>query len=53
MPPPIRASAQGPPRPLRLSWSDERVRGIVWQVLVVGLIGAVDLVALAEHRCTT
>ncbi|MEN0076056.1 MAG: ABC transporter permease subunit, partial [Paracraurococcus sp.] len=30
-----------PKRPLRLSWSDERVRGIVWQVLVVGLIGAV------------
>jgi general L-amino acid transport system permease protein len=29
----------GPPKPpLRLSWSDERFRGIVWQVLVVGLV---------------
>jgi general L-amino acid transport system permease protein len=37
-----RLSSSGPPkRPLRLSWSDERVRGIVWQLLVVGLIGAV------------
>jgi len=28
-----------PPRqPLRLSWSDERFRGIVWQVVVVGLV---------------
>jgi general L-amino acid transport system permease protein len=26
---------------MRLSWRDERVRGIVWQVLVVGLIGAI------------
>jgi general L-amino acid transport system permease protein len=30
-----------PKRPLRLSWSDERVRGIVWQILVVGIIGAI------------
>jgi general L-amino acid transport system permease protein len=30
-----------PKRPIRLSWSDERVRGIVWQVLVVGVIGAI------------
>jgi general L-amino acid transport system permease protein len=30
-----------PKRPLRLSWSDERVRGIVWQVLVVALIGSI------------
>jgi general L-amino acid transport system permease protein len=30
-----------PRRPLRLSWADERIRGIVWQVLVVGLIGSV------------
>ncbi len=30
-----------PRRPLRLSWSDERVRGIVWQVLVVALIGSI------------
>jgi general L-amino acid transport system permease protein len=37
-----RLSSSGPPkRPLRLSWSDERVRGIFWQLLVVGLIGAV------------
>jgi general L-amino acid transport system permease protein len=35
-------SLRAPPRrPLRLSWSDERVRGIVWQVLVVGIIGAI------------
>ena len=27
-----------PKRPLRLAWSDERFRGIVWQVLVVGLV---------------
>lgn len=27
-----------PKRPLRLSWSDERFRGIVWQVVVVGLV---------------
>jgi general L-amino acid transport system permease protein len=30
-----------PKRPLRLSWADERVRGIVWQILVVALIGSV------------
>jgi general L-amino acid transport system permease protein len=30
-----------PKRPIRLSWSDERVRGIVWQMLVVGIIGGV------------
>ena len=35
-------SLRAPPRrPLRLSWSDERVRGIVWQVLVVGVVGAI------------
>jgi general L-amino acid transport system permease protein len=34
-----RFTTAGPPkRPLRLSWADERVRGIVWQVLVVGVI---------------
>jgi general L-amino acid transport system permease protein len=32
------ASAGPPRRPLRLSWGDERVRGIVWQVLVVGVV---------------
>ncbi|WP_137125820.1 amino acid ABC transporter permease [Roseomonas sp. HF4] len=30
-----------PKRRMRLSWADERVRGIVWQVLVVALIGSV------------
>lgn len=30
-----------PKRRIRLSWADERVRGIVWQVLVVALIGSV------------
>ena len=29
-----------PKRPLRLSWSDERVRGIVWQILVVAAVGS-------------
>ena len=34
-----RLASGGPPRrPLRLSWGDERVRGIVWQVLVVGVV---------------
>src|ERR1700704_6391641 len=27
-----------PKQPIRLSWSDERFRGIVWQVLVGGLV---------------
>jgi general L-amino acid transport system permease protein len=37
-----RLAKAGPPkRPIRLSWSDERLRGIVWQVLVVGVIGAI------------
>jgi general L-amino acid transport system permease protein len=35
------ASAGPPRRPLRLSWGDERVRGIVWQVLVVGVVASV------------
>ncbi len=30
-----------PKRPLRLSWADERIRGIVWQILVVGIIGSI------------
>ncbi|WP_424810461.1 amino acid ABC transporter permease [Roseococcus sp. YIM B11640] len=32
---------KAPPRPLRLSWSDERFRNIIWQILVVGLVAAV------------
>ena len=37
-------------RPLRLSWADERVRGIVWQVLVVvGDRRRHRLVALEQH----
>ncbi|MCW8087727.1 amino acid ABC transporter permease [Sabulicella glaciei] len=36
-----RFARQAPRRPLRLSWSDERVRNIVWQVLVVGAVLAV------------
>ncbi len=32
-------SLRAPPkRPIKLSWSDERVRGIFWQVLVVGIV---------------
>jgi len=30
-----------PKRPLRLSWSDERVRGIFWQIVVVAAVGSV------------
>ncbi len=36
-----RFGRKAPSRPLRLSWADERVRNIVWQVLVVGAIGYV------------
>ena len=35
------ASAGPPRRRLRLSWGDERLRGIVWQVLVVGIVVSV------------
>ena len=35
------ASAGPPKRPIRLSWADERLRGIVWQVLVVGVVFAI------------
>jgi general L-amino acid transport system permease protein len=30
-----------PKRKLRLSWADERVRGLVWQIVVVGIVGAI------------
>ncbi|TCZ54269.1 amino acid ABC transporter permease [Roseicella aquatilis] len=30
-----------PKRKLRLSWADERIRGVVWQVLVVGIVGTI------------
>ena len=30
-----------PKRPIRLSWADERVRGVVWQVVVVGIVGSI------------
>lgn len=41
-----------PKRPIRLSWSDERVRAIVWQVLVVGIIVAIVwwLVRNTQHN---
>ncbi|HEY4254533.1 MAG TPA: amino acid ABC transporter permease [Roseomonas sp.] len=41
-----------PRRPIRLSWSDERVRAIVWQVLVVGIIVAIVwwLVRNTQHN---
>jgi general L-amino acid transport system permease protein len=29
-----------PKRPLRFSWSDERVRGIFWQIVVVAAVGS-------------
>ncbi len=35
------ASAGPPRRPIRLSWSDERLRAIVWQILVVGIVGSI------------
>ncbi len=36
-----RYATRPPKRPLRLSWSDERVRGIVYQIIVVGIVGAI------------
>ncbi|MBK1661822.1 amino acid ABC transporter permease [Paracraurococcus ruber] len=30
-----------PKRKLTLSWADERVRGVVWQLLVVGIVGSI------------
>lgn len=36
-----RYARKPPKRPIRLSWSDERVRGIFWQVLVVGIVGSI------------
>ena len=36
-----RFGRKAPPKPLRLSWSDERVRAIFWQVLIVGLVVAI------------
>jgi len=37
-----RFTAAGPPKkPLRLSWGDERVRGVFWQLLVVGIVVSV------------
>ena len=34
------AARRNPPKePIRLSWSDRRMRGIIWQVVVVGLVG--------------
>ena len=35
-------SLRAPPRrPFRLSWSDPRFRAIVWQVVIVGVVGAI------------
>ncbi|MCX8133400.1 MAG: amino acid ABC transporter permease [Roseococcus sp.] len=34
-----RHARPAPRRSFRLSWADERVRNLVWQVLVVGLVG--------------
>ncbi|WP_338665840.1 amino acid ABC transporter permease [Pararoseomonas sp. SCSIO 73927] len=41
-----------PKRQLRLSWADERVRAIVWQVLVVGVVAGVIwwLVRNTQHN---
>ncbi|WP_353213204.1 amino acid ABC transporter permease [Rhodovarius sp.] len=36
-----RYGTKPPKRPLRLSWGDERVRGIVYQILVVGIVGSI------------
>jgi general L-amino acid transport system permease protein len=36
-----RYATRPPKRPLRMSWGDERVRGIVYQVVVVGIVGAI------------
>ena len=32
---------KAPPRPIRLSWADERFRNIIWQILVVGAVAGV------------
>ncbi len=35
-------SLRAPPkRPIRLSWADERIRGIFWQLVVVGIVVAI------------
>jgi len=41
-----------PKRPLRLSWADERVRAIVWQVLIVGAVAGLIwwLVRNTQHN---
>ncbi|MBI0534436.1 amino acid ABC transporter permease [Roseomonas sp. KE2513] len=41
-----------PKKPLRLSWADERVRAIFWQVLIVGIVIAVVwwLVRNTQHN---
>lgn len=36
-----RFARQAPKRPIRLSWGDERVRNVFWQVLVVGIVGGI------------
>jgi general L-amino acid transport system permease protein len=30
-----------PKKPMRLAWSDRRFRGLIWQILVVGIVAAV------------
>ncbi len=41
-----------PKRRMRLSWADERFRGIIWQVLVVGVLGSIIwwLVRNTQHN---
>jgi general L-amino acid transport system permease protein len=36
-----RYARPAPRRPLRLSWGDERIRNVVWQLLVVGIVGGI------------
>ena len=36
-----RFARQAPKRPIRLSWADERVRNVFWQILVVGIVGGI------------
>jgi general L-amino acid transport system permease protein len=39
--PRLRSGRAAPKKPLRIAWSDPRFRSIVWQVVILGLIGLI------------
>ncbi|HYZ21588.1 MAG TPA: amino acid ABC transporter permease [Rhodopila sp.] len=39
--PRLNPARAAPRKPFRLSWSDPRVRNVVWQVLILGTVGAI------------